>query len=274
MIIEPPAPPMIEFDAATANADAISVDRLNGEVIVLTDTLECPCMARESSPIYAEPVPQPPECAVPEPQVGNVEAGEEEQEGARTEDEADGDDNFEDVGTAMEQHTRLRQLIKQHRQRLRKPKSVIGDQKTAGLLMDLEALSKFNDQHFELMVKVEKRNADLTQAKGKKRRLLQMKKKRIRPSFDASSKVAYHCGKGPYYARRLRQMSLHLLRTGDLLIDKQGQGANHATLLDCPEVAGPIGKWLKGLIPEDKGGLKGNVSGVIFSLMFKVLPFG
>lgn len=96
-----------------------------------------------------------------------------------------------------------------------------------------------------------------------------MRKNPIRPWFEASTRVTYRCGKGPYYAQYRRQMEVHLLRMGDLLTFKQRQGANHATLLDWHGVASTIRGWLKGLVPEDKGGLKGIVSGVSFCVTLK-----
>ncbi|KAE9389954.1 hypothetical protein BT96DRAFT_834161 [Gymnopus androsaceus JB14] len=67
----------------------------------------------------------------------------------------------------------------------------------------------------------------------------------LRPSQTASEKVAKCFGKGPYYARRLRDEANHLLKTGQILETKQGQGAAHASLLNHHDIRESVLKFAR-----------------------------
>ena len=81
----------------------------------------------------------------------------------------------------------------------------------------------------------------------------------ICPATEASECIAENRSKSSTYARHLREKAHYLLRTGDLLENDQGKGANHETLLSWPSVVQALRQWVNGLVPSDEGGFEGQV---------------
>jgi hypothetical protein len=86
-----------------------------------------------------------------------------------------------------------------------------------------------------------------------------VKNRPIHPTKQASEEVAEALGKGNYYGRRLRDSANHLLRTGLILENRQGQGAKHETWLNKFDVRLGVQRFARGQILFEEGGFSGQV---------------
>ena len=75
--------------------------------------------------------------------------------------------------------------------------------------------------------------------------------------------VANLLSKTETYARRLREATHYLCRTGELPENNQGKGGAHATLLNRPDIASGVRRFVNGDIPIEEGGFGGRVSGLV-----------
>jgi hypothetical protein len=158
-----------------------------------------------------------------------------------------------------EQYKELTSVIAAHQKRLRNKKTMLTDSKAATTILELEALQNYNKLQYTLHLQIRKQRAKLAAASPRLRYLLQNKMRIIRPAMEASERVAENRSKSSTYARRLREQARYLLRTGELLENDQGKGANHETLLSRPSVVQALRRWVNGLVPSDEGGFEGQV---------------
>lgn len=126
-------------------------------------------------------------------------------------------------------------LIDQHIKWLRSCKVMQTDSSAGSKVIELEILRQYAGAHLELQRRLQKEKLKIQAAAP---HLCNAMHKKIphcylQPAQTASNEVAACLGKGPYYARRLRDGVNYLLRTGQVLETKQGQGAAHASLLNC-----------------------------------------
>ncbi|KAJ7834295.1 hypothetical protein B0H13DRAFT_223307 [Mycena leptocephala] len=156
-------------------------------------------------------------------------------------------------------HGRLQKFIKKNRNELTKKAAILNNAQAAASILDLEALSQFNDKSKELALK----RLKLTQSlRGAARARIQQIKRRIQainPTVEASLAISHRCGKGEFYARSLRSMAVHLLTHGTLPEKQQGKGAHHESLLLIPAVHEALQEWVKGTLDVDKGGFVGRM---------------
>ncbi|KIK49712.1 hypothetical protein GYMLUDRAFT_253663 [Collybiopsis luxurians FD-317 M1] len=131
---------------------------------------------------------------------------------------------------------------------------MLSDQQAANKVFDLEALRRYNDLRLELIEKREAWQKKIASAPSKIRPLLEARQPKILSAQQASQKVAYGCGKGPAFAKHLRNSANYILRTGLLPENCQGQGAAHASLLNDIRVSSKLRLWSDGLIAEEEGG--------------------
>jgi hypothetical protein len=157
-------------------------------------------------------------------------------------------------------HAKLRLLIKQHRKALSKREILVSNTKAASSILDLEALSQYNDKLLELSLKKIKLVASVKTANRLLRPKLKQKISLSHPSEEASLAVSHRCGKGPYYARVLREMAAHLLSDGTLPEKHQGAGAHHESLLDNPAIRDALQEWVKGTLHVEEGGFIGRLN--------------
>lgn len=75
--------------------------------------------------------------------------------------------------------------------------------------------------------------------------------------------VANLLSKTKTYARHLREAAHRLRHTGELSENNQGKGGAHATLLNRPDIASGIRRFVNGDIPIEEGGFGGKVSGLV-----------
>jgi hypothetical protein len=160
---------------------------------------------------------------------------------------------------AKSKHAKLRILIKKHRKTLCKKETLVSNAKAAGTILDLEALTQYNDKHLDLSLKKIKLTASVTTASRILRPKLKRKLSASHPSEEASLAIAHRCGKGPYYARILREMAAQLLTDGTLPEKNQGKGGYHESLLDNPLIREALQEWVKGTLEVEKGGFIGRV---------------
>ncbi|KAK7020018.1 hypothetical protein R3P38DRAFT_2782422 [Favolaschia claudopus] len=156
-------------------------------------------------------------------------------------------------------HRRLRKLIKKNRTELSKKATLLTNAGAAAAILDLEALSQFNDKSQELSLK---RLRLIQSLKGAARIRIPQIKQRIQslhPNKEASLAIAHRCGKGEYYARLLRSMAVHLLEHGTLPEKQQGKGAHHESLLLNPVVHEALQEWVKGTLDVEEGGFEGRL---------------
>ena len=66
----------------------------------------------------------------------------------------------------------------------------------------------------------------------------------IRPALSASLKVARRMGKGPYFARQIRQNEWHILKHGYLPLSKSQKQSGHHTLMDNEQVVIGVCRYL------------------------------
>jgi hypothetical protein len=86
-----------------------------------------------------------------------------------------------------------------------------------------------NDKLLELSLKKIKLVASVKIANCLLRPKLKQKISLSHPSEEASLAVSHRCGKGPYYARVLREMARQLLSDGTMPEKHQGGGAHHVS---------------------------------------------
>ena len=146
------------------------------------------------------------------------------------------DDTLKTLQVHSAQHARLELLIREHQKRLWQPKVIISDPKAASVILDLELLRGFNNQHHELQIKAHRQHEKLANAPPKLCAALKAKAIQFKPSSQASNDITHDCNKGPHLGRRLHTMAACLLQMGELPENHQGQGASHHTLLNRPDV--------------------------------------
>ena len=168
------------------------------------------------------------------------------------------EDLFDD--SLVNEHRHLWKLIERHRTIIRQKKTIISDNKAAKTLIDLEALSQYNDMRFKLHQDWEhlKKSCKLAAKSVQPRLRLQLGN--IKPAMDASKAVASWCSQGPLYAWTLHSTAYYLLRTGLLPENQQGKGAEHSSLLANPQIAPALQLWVKGTLLFEEGGFNGRVS--------------
>lgn len=154
-------------------------------------------------------------------------------------------------------HKSLAVALKKEQRKAKK--SERSDEYKARRHLEIEALIQFNDLRLKLALQVKAWKDALKKIPKSRRAIHKMKMKKIKPSVDASKSIANRCSKGPYFARRLRHMAAHLLRSGCLPENNSGKGARHATWLAEPQVSEAIEEWLKGTMPFEEGGYNGKV---------------
>ncbi len=197
---------------------------------------------------------------------GNSEVEEAEDGGSDSESESDGEESCDPVSKSWQQFEeefrRLERLLKSHQKRLQSKKVLASDSHAPHKLFELEALRRFNEIRHQQRENLKKQKAKIEQAAPRLRALLK-KKLRVRttkPNLFASENVATCLGKGPYYARRLRDAAHYLLRTGEILETHQGCGAHHESLLNHSEIHEGVRRFARGQVPKEKGGFEGAVS--------------
>lgn len=161
-----------------------------------------------------------------------------------------------------EQYRKLDKLIVEHQKELRTRKVLTSDSRATDKIFDLQALKRFNVRRHQLRQNLSRQVEKLNQAPAKIRPALKAKQRPIHPTKQASEEVAEALGKGNYYGRRLRDYANHLLRTGLIPENRQGQGATHETWLNKLEVRSSVQRFARGQIPFEEGGFAGQVSGI------------
>ncbi|KAF8493765.1 hypothetical protein F5888DRAFT_1806092 [Russula emetica] len=141
------------------------------------------------------------------------------------------------AGTPKLRHRELEKLIAEHLKKLRRKRTLLSDTKAASTAFDLEAMRRFNDIWLSL----------------------HKKQKKIQPAIQASQQVANLLSKTESYARHLREVAHHLHRTGELPENNQGKGGAHTTLLNRPDIASGVRRFVNGDIPIKEGGFGGRM---------------
>jgi hypothetical protein len=194
----------------------------------------------------------------------------------------DSDDGNKDVGSGSEEdkdderddsslsagipelcHRELEKLIAKHLQKLRHKKTLLTDTKAASTAFELEAMRRFNDIQLSLHIKIRKQKEQVANAPAYRRAIMKKKQKKIQPAVQASMQVANLLSKTETYARRLREAAHYLRRTGELPENNRGKGGAHATLLNRPDIASGVRRFVNGDIPIEEGGFGGRVSGLV-----------
>jgi hypothetical protein len=134
------------------------------------------------------------------------------------------------------------------------------DKAAVSKILDLEALKRFNDLRLEYSLKIQVARKRVTDAPARTKAQMRTKIPKIRPTTDASEKVAFAYAKGPSFARRLRRTAAFLLETGALPESNQGKGAFHASALNNPDVISALRHWATGVLDVKDGGFEGGVS--------------
>ncbi len=86
--------------------------------------------------------------------------------------------------------------------------------------------------------------------------------------IQASMQIANLLSKSETYARCLHEAAHHLCRTGELPESNQGKGGAHATLLNRPDIASGVRRFVNGDIPIEEGGFGGRVSSLVSNSRF------
>jgi hypothetical protein len=164
-------------------------------------------------------------------------------------------------GSALhdEQYRKLNKLIDKYQKELRTKKVLTSDSRATDKIFDLQALKRFNERQHQLRKKLNQQLKQYDKAPAKIRSALKAKHRPIHPTKQASEEVAEALGKGNYYGRRLRDSANHLLRTGLILENRQGQGAKHETWLNKFDVRSGVQRFARGQIPFEEGGFSGQV---------------
>jgi hypothetical protein len=160
-------------------------------------------------------------------------------------------------------HRELEKLIGDHLKKLRRNKTLLSDTKAASTALDLEAMCRFNDIRLSLHIEIRKQKERIANAPAHHRAIMKRKQKKIRPAIQASTQVANLLSRTETYARRLREAAHYLSRTGELLENNQGKGGAHATLLNRPEIASGVRRFVNGDIPIEEGGFGERVSSLV-----------
>ena len=164
-------------------------------------------------------------------------------------------------GSALhnEQYRKLNKLVDEYQKELRTKKVLTSDSRATDKIFDLQALKRFNERRHQLRQKLNRQLEQYDKAPGKIRPALKAKHRPIHPTKQASEEVAEALGKGNYYGRCLRDSASHLLRTGLILENRQGQGAKHETWLNKFDVRSGVQRFARGQIPFEEGGFAGQV---------------
>jgi hypothetical protein len=181
--------------------------------------------------------------------------------------------SVDDLKTPKETHAHLSKLIEKHLRELRKPKTILTDKAAANKILDLEALKRFNDLRLEYALKIQAAHQRVRDAPSRTKAQMRAKIPKIRPTIDASEKVAFAYAKGPSFARRLRRTAAFLAENGTLPDSNQGKGAFHASVLNNPDVITALRHWATGALDVKDGGFDGGVSvGNYFFTQFSPVP--
>ncbi|KAJ7584549.1 hypothetical protein C8J56DRAFT_1027796 [Mycena floridula] len=155
-------------------------------------------------------------------------------------------------------HSQFRGQIKKLQKSYRSKKKLQSGSKVFEAIVNLEALDMYNDEFLRISLRRATVKEQLTTASCGTRAALRKKLRAVSsPVTRASEIVAARCCKTRYYARRLREMAAYMERTGELLENKQGQGAHHESFLTIPGVYSALQIWVKGEMPFEEGGFNG-----------------
>jgi hypothetical protein len=177
--------------------------------------------------------------------------------------DSDSEEDDFSAGIPELRHRELEKLIAEHLKKLRRKKTLLSDTKAASTAFDLEAMRRFNDIQLSLHVEIRKQKERVANAPAYRRAIMKKKQKKIQPAIQASMQVANLLSKTETYARRLREAAHYLRRTGELPENNQGKGGAHATLLNRPDIASGVRRFVNGDIPIEEGGFGGRVSGLV-----------
>lgn len=176
-----------------------------------------------------------------------------------------------DITNDEHTHKKLQRQIEVLRKKYKKKKTVLTDNNASSRMLDLEAISQYNDLRFKLINEQRVLKSRLKNCPRITQQRLRKRITRISPSTDASISVARRLGKSSYYARVLRSMTNELFRTGQLPESRQGKGATHKSYLLNPRVTSALRNWVKGLLPDDEGGFIGLVRFYLFIIILSIL---
>jgi hypothetical protein len=180
----------------------------------------------------------------------------------------DSEEGHFDADVPELRHHELEKFIADHLKKLRRNKTLLSDTKAASTAFDLEAMRRFNDIQLSLHIKLRKQKERIANAPAYHRAIMKRKQKKIRPAIQASMQVASLLSKTETYARRLREAAHYLYRTGELLENNRGKGGAHATLLNRPEIASGVRRFVNGDIPIKEGGFGERVSSLVSHSQF------
>lgn len=124
-------------------------------------------------------------------------------------------------------------------------------------------MRRFNNIQLSLQVEIRKQKERVTNASANRRAIMRQKQKKIQPAIQASMRVANLLSNTETYARRLHEAAHHLHHTGELPKNNQEKGGAHATLLNRPDIASGICRFVNGDIPIEDSGFSGKVSGLV-----------
>ncbi|KAJ7586334.1 hypothetical protein C8J56DRAFT_891253 [Mycena floridula] len=157
-------------------------------------------------------------------------------------------------------HSELRSQIKKQKKLFRKKKTVQTESKVFESIVNLEALDMYNDEYLRISLRKVSVTHQLALASSSTRKALLKKLGTVSsPATTASETVAARSCKTKHYARRLREMALHMQRTGLLLQTDQGKGGKHESFLTIPGVHSALEIWVKGDLPFEEGGFNGRM---------------
>ncbi|TFK67503.1 hypothetical protein BDN72DRAFT_913924 [Pluteus cervinus] len=154
--------------------------------------------------------------------------------------------------------TTVEQNIKHLRKELNKKKTPSDCQDVANQLVELTKIEQYNQRRYELHQERTRLKLSLTVQQKSLHHKIKQRIAKIRPANDASMEVAKRFNRGPWFARLVRSSTNTLFTTGKLSKNKQGQGAHHESLLGDPRIHDALQKWVKGMVPPEKGGFIGN----------------
>lgn len=181
----------------------------------------------------------------------------------------DGRDSGDDADANMHEHQykKLKELISSHQKKLCTSKSSLAQSRDAlEKIFDLQALNCYNEARHRLRSQATSQRLKIARAPPRLRHALKAKQKHLFPTKLASENVAHNLGKGGYYARHLRYLANHLLRTKELPENRQGQGAYHESLLNREDVREGVQRFARGQVPVEEGGWKGQVRSLSLTL--------
>ncbi|KAJ7822405.1 hypothetical protein B0H14DRAFT_3470808 [Mycena olivaceomarginata] len=142
-----------------------------------------------------------------------------------------------------------------------KPKRILTHKTAANKNLDLEALKRFNDLRLEYSLKIQAARQRAINAHPRAKAKMRSKIPKLRPTTDASDKVAFAYAKGPSFARRLRKTAEFLCETGALPESNQGKGAFHASALNNPDIISGLRHWATDICSDAEESQNGDSPG-------------